>query len=166
MKLHLKSRFYHFLWKMLPKKVMTVAGIKITYVIVPKCLLLRRTRKSGFWCDTGYCLTHQPSKSIMIFVSDEARDKELRYTLLHEYAESIHLLDFPHGDTTIWRQKFQTAFDFLDEQTRSLLTRSVQAGRQTKAHLFALVIELAFMKQELPPEKFQKHLDDVSKCRI
>lgn len=170
--IHLVSRYQHLLWDILPKHIETVAGHRIKYVIVPKYLLVSGSEAKSRFVN-AMCLTHRPTKSLMILISStESQDPLLKYTLLHEHLEGMALLNFPiSGYDLVWaKSTFDAALKEIQEDIIDIEERMMSAikhkGGDDGEHFFALIIELALMKKELDSKQYRQELEHALSKRF
>ncbi len=166
------SRYQHLLWEVLPKHTEIVGGHCIKYVIVPKYLLISGSdAKSRFV--NAMCLTYRPTKSLMILISStKSQDQLLKYTLLHEHLEGMALLNFPLPDYDLnWANStFDTALKEVQEDVVDMEQRMISAikrkGGDDREHFFALIVELALMKNELDSTQYRHELERALRERF
>jgi hypothetical protein len=170
MKLHLHSRAYALLWKLWPRKNTTINGYDISYCHLPWWLLIG-TIESKDWFPGGYCLTYNPTRKLMIFISSRKRDENLRYTLYHEYHEGRCWIE---TDRAKLGRLFTEAANLLKEDIPNLgevfedsIRRKGEENRQQhRFHLLALTLELTLAKLEMSPRAFSRHLAIALKDRL
>jgi len=159
------NMFLHFIWRHSTKKELIVDGYSIKYMEVSKYLLWTAWETGEAFSD-GSCITHQPSKTVMIFLSHKACAKhEFRYTLFHEFIEGHYFLrDKVFAQTN--EQKFQRLMGYFKGYFPKEVTEAFNKSRANKEHLIALIYELDLAKREMDQIQFSSHLDDILKNRL
>jgi hypothetical protein len=169
---HLVQRYQHWLWDILPKHTETIEGHKIKYVVVPWFLLLGGPESKTRFVN-AMCLIHMPTKNLMILISSkEKRDKYIRYTLLHEHLEGMAGLEFPISpyDEAWAKAEFGSALREVEKDAPDIYDQMMDAIKRKKGtdqeHFFALIVELALMKKELPRKQYLEQLNDALRERF
>jgi hypothetical protein len=105
---------------------------------------------------------------MMVFVSRrKAISPEFRYTLYHEYLEASHFLGLVSENEAL-KTQFKEAVSSLlatNPEVSHVLENAIKRKGEN-GHFFALIMELALAKKEMPPEMFSDHLTNALKNRI
>ena len=159
-------RFLHFLWRVMPRKSVWIKGVRVEYLAVPWWLLWRVGVKPVFGSAVG--VAHIPSKTRMIFISHRcAKEKNLRYTLFHEWYEAQIRLRMP-----IPRNRLSRLFARRIEAFRPSYPELLEAFREHREkhgdlpHVIAILMELTLAQRELSPEDFRNMVMDSIENRL
>jgi len=164
MKIHLHSRLYHLIWKLWPKRKDKIGVYEIVYIVLPRYLFVGGGDAKKLFAK-GMCITYKPTMSSMIFLShDEVMSPKFRYTLWHEYLEGQFLLGLITQKD--WYARFEEAITLLGPEICKILEVASKAKSDDKGHYFALIMELALAKKELPTEQFSELVTDALKNRL
>jgi hypothetical protein len=171
MKLHLHNRLYHFIWTIWPKSRITIEGLKITYICLPRFLLMGGFDSKTFFV-SGMTITHQPSKTVMIFISREKlKHHRERYTLYHEHIEgTFFLIAKQKGQEALraWLKPIIVPAENSLRTETEFLKRIVKYLNDSKeyAHACALMAEMALAKKEMPPGEFSEFIKEALEDRL
>jgi hypothetical protein len=162
---YLHDVYLHYLWKRRQKKMLTIDGYDIEYLEVSKHLLWTAWQTGEAFTD-GTCITHQPSKTVMIFLSHErCASPEFRYILFHEFIEGHYFLrDKAFAKQT--EEKLSTLMGYFKGYFPKEVTESFNRSRANREHLIALIFEIDLAKREMDSIQFETHLKDILKNRL
>lgn len=155
----------HFIWKRSLKKELVIDGYSIQYMEVSRYLLWTAWETGKAFTD-GTAITHQPSKTVMIFLSKErCASPEFRYVLLHEFIEGHYFL----RDKVFAKQnepKLSKLMGYFKGYFPQEVMETFNKSRANREHLIALIFELDLAKREMNSTQFGNHLDDILKNRL
>jgi len=157
--------FLHFIWRRSLKKELVIDEYSIQYMKVSKYLLWTAWATGEAFAD-GACITHQPSKTVMIFLSHKrCVSPEFRYVLLHEFIEGHYFL----RDKVFAKEnesKLNRLMGYFKGYFPPEVMESFNKSSANREHLIALIFELDLAKREMESSKFSSYLDDVVKNRL
>ncbi len=157
----LRNKFLHFLWKHSRKKELTIDGYLIQYLTLPFIWTAWKTPEPF---TIGLCLTHQPSKTVMVFLTHkECSTPEFRYTLFHEFIEGNYFLESFAKET---EPKIRSIIESFPKYFSQTVFEAFRRSQKNKEHLAALVFELDLARREMKPEELDNFIKDILKRRI
>jgi hypothetical protein len=145
-----------------------VNGYKITFVVLPFTVFqVGRFKFTVVKHATGYLQVRRSKKRLAIFITKkELLSCKCDYTLLHEYLEGMLLLRLisPMERNRLFEKAIEALGNDIPywEQKAKL---AVESGVNPE-HIFALIVELAFAKLNMPPDKYKKHLAKALNNRL
>lgn len=169
MKIDLHMQFYRLLWRLAKKQKEHIEEYDIRYVKLPWWLLVGGSNTKSFFVN-AMTLLHSRSKTSMIFLSSTTCSSDrFRYTLYHEYMESCWGL----GAYAPWNHKRmeRQCIAALKEIKKDMpgvehRLREALENRQSRSHIFSLIMELALAKRELPQDVYQEYLQYALEKRL
>lgn len=164
-------RVYYCIWLTSAKRKENVDGHEIEFISLPRWLMVGGARSKTWFID-GMCVTHPTSRTTMIFLSKRTtRSKSFRYTLYHEYWESLSRYGQTPPGTTHEEIQYLLREGYVSWEKdvpdlEEILTISIEDRGQSTAHIRALIMELALARKEMKPSDFAELLDETMKNRL
>lgn len=160
MRLHLRSRAYHLLWKVARKQKMRIQGCDIEYLSLPWWMLLGGDAARTRFVE-AFRVTHRKSRTNMIFLSSGKSWLESRYAAYHEHLEGcFEMRTGPAADDESLQRLVTEARERIrpDAPDFGELARAYVERTGDRAHVFALLLELALAKEEMLAEAYKAHI--------
>ncbi len=168
MRLHLRMRTYHLLWRLMPKQKIRIEGHDIEYITLPWWLLIsgERAKKRFGECNR---IVHEPSQTLMIFISSSEPRDQMRYTIYHEYIEGCFELKIGiAADKETLLEKLSQALEAIVADVPDFEERLAEFMDKTgdRPHVVALLLELNLAKREMGPEDYKRQVEYALKNQL